>query len=189
MDTLPPTVKRCAACGETKSLTEFSKNRRVSDGHHYRCRECANAYRRQNPRYLAKAREYKRQRPDVMQRQRREYRENNREREAAKQREWYQANLEACRLKALQKARRRHAQTYNAEGSHTVEEWLAKLAAYQGKCHWCGQTITGRAHGDHLIPLSRGGSDDISNVVPSCASCNTRKKDKLPHEFMEGRLL
>ncbi len=35
---------------------------------------------------------------------------------------------------------------------------------------------------DHLVPLSRGGDNDWSNVVTACSSCNTRKGNHLPEE-------
>jgi 5-methylcytosine-specific restriction endonuclease McrA len=35
---------------------------------------------------------------------------------------------------------------------------------------------------DHLIPLSRGGDNEWSNVVTACSSCNTRKGNHLPEE-------
>jgi 5-methylcytosine-specific restriction endonuclease McrA len=35
---------------------------------------------------------------------------------------------------------------------------------------------------DHWIPLSKGGSDDISNLRPAHWSCNRKKSDKLPKE-------
>jgi hypothetical protein len=36
---------------------------------------------------------------------------------------------------------------------------------------------------DHLIPLSRGGSNDWTNVVAACSPCNTRKGNRLPEEI------
>ncbi len=36
---------------------------------------------------------------------------------------------------------------------------------------------------DHLIPISRGGDNDWTNVVTACSSCNTRKGNHLPEEI------
>ena len=35
---------------------------------------------------------------------------------------------------------------------------------------------------DHLVPISRGGSNEWTNVVTACSSCNTRKGSRLPDE-------
>jgi 5-methylcytosine-specific restriction endonuclease McrA len=35
---------------------------------------------------------------------------------------------------------------------------------------------------DHLIPISRGGGNEWTNVVTACSSCNTRKGNRLPEE-------
>jgi len=35
---------------------------------------------------------------------------------------------------------------------------------------------------DHLVPLSRGGDNDWTNVVTACSTCNTRKGNYLPAE-------
>jgi 5-methylcytosine-specific restriction endonuclease McrA len=35
---------------------------------------------------------------------------------------------------------------------------------------------------DHLVPLSRGGTNDWSNVVTACSACNARKGHHLPEE-------
>jgi 5-methylcytosine-specific restriction endonuclease McrA len=83
----------------------------------------------------------------------------------------------------------RRARKRGAEGSFTTDEFKAKLELYKNKCHWCRRKIKGYPHADHLIALVQGGSNFISNIVPSCADCNMRKGAKLPYEFMEGRLL
>jgi len=35
---------------------------------------------------------------------------------------------------------------------------------------------------DHLVPLSRGGTNEWTNVVTACSTCNTRKGNRLPDE-------
>jgi 5-methylcytosine-specific restriction endonuclease McrA len=49
------------------------------------------------------------------------------------------------------------------------------------RCVYCG-TASGRLTLDHVIPRSRGGDSVWENVVTSCAPCNLRKGNRLPHE-------
>jgi 5-methylcytosine-specific restriction endonuclease McrA len=46
---------------------------------------------------------------------------------------------------------------------------------------YCG-TTNGRLTLDHVVPRSRGGESVWDNVVTSCAPCNMRKGNRLPHE-------
>lgn len=71
---------------------------------------------------------------------------------------------------------RRQARLNGAPGSHTVAEWRAKLAEHGGRCTYCGRT--GRMTRDHVIPVSRGGTNDIGNIVPACLPCNSGKRDR-----------
>ncbi len=55
------------------------------------------------------------------------------------------------------------------------------------RCQFCGRGETQLGFRecltrDHLIPLSRGGTNDWSNVVTACSTCNTRKGNRLPEE-------
>jgi len=36
---------------------------------------------------------------------------------------------------------------------------------------------------DHVVPMSRGGLNEWTNVVTACSSCNTRKASRLPSEI------
>ena len=40
-------------------------------------------------------------------------------------------------------------------------------------------------HVDHMVPLSRGGGNEIENLVPSCRSCNAIKSDLTVEELFE----
>lgn len=39
-------------------------------------------------------------------------------------------------------------------------------------------------HRDHVVPRSRGGPDNASNIVMACPQCNHAKRDKLPSEWL-----
>ncbi len=55
------------------------------------------------------------------------------------------------------------------------------------RCQYCHRTQAELRHRecltrDHLVPLSRGGNNDWTNVVTACSACNTRKGNHLPEE-------
>lgn len=61
--------------------------------------------------------------------------------------------------------------------SHTPAEWddLRRLAKY--RCLKCGERKP--LTRDHIIPLSKGGSDAINNIQPLCHPCNARKNNRV----------
>ena len=80
--------------------------------------------------------------------------------------------------------RRRHALKLGAEGFHTLGEWETLKAQYNWTCPACGKsepkiTLTE----DHIIPLSKGGSNNIENIQPLCRSCNSKKYDKIIEKY------
>ncbi|MQS40019.1 HNH endonuclease [Streptomyces katsurahamanus] len=46
------------------------------------------------------------------------------------------------------------------------------FARWSGLCCYCDRPAE---HIDHVTPISKGGGDVITNVVPSCAPCNLDK--------------
>jgi 5-methylcytosine-specific restriction endonuclease McrA len=53
-----------------------------------------------------------------------------------------------------------------------------------GDCAYCGGIPT---QVDHILPLSRGGTDDQDNLAPACKRCNEEKLDFPPEEYREYR--
>jgi 5-methylcytosine-specific restriction endonuclease McrA len=50
-------------------------------------------------------------------------------------------------------------------------------------CQYCGKVFDVKhLTCDHIIPKSRGGVTEWTNIVTSCTRCNVRKGDKLPDE-------
>jgi 5-methylcytosine-specific restriction endonuclease McrA len=54
---------------------------------------------------------------------------------------------------------------------------------YKRKCCYCGVKVTPEtSNWDHVIPKSKGGVSNWTNIVLSCYPCNTKKDDKTPKE-------
>jgi 5-methylcytosine-specific restriction endonuclease McrA len=70
-------------------------------------------------------------------------------------------------------------------GHHTKKQWTELLSKYK-KCPICNRlwvNIPQRPDKrykyvwtkDHIIPITKGGTDDISNIQPLCYQCNSAK--------------
>ena len=69
----------------------------------------------------------------------------------------------------------------------TVVEYTFLFARDDYSCQFCGRRqnqfrFRECLTRDHLVPLSRGGTNDWTNVITACSSCNTRKGNRLPEE-------
>jgi len=100
---------------------------------------------------------------------------------------WADANPEHV----LANSRRRVARQKGAEGHHSGAEIRALLKQQKTRCAYCGASLKIGYHVDHIVPLSRGGSNWITNIQLTCADCNHRKwaKDPLVWARQLGKLL
>jgi len=108
----------------------------------------------------------------------REYAKANRPAYRARMAAWIKANPERYRLMSAQGNMARRVRITGAEGTHTRAEWLAIVARQNDKCLHCPQT--GNLTRDHIVPLSRGGSNYASNIQGLCKPCNSRKGARIP---------
>ena len=54
-----------------------------------------------------------------------------------------------------------------------------------GMCVYCGTGVRLESMAvDHVVPLSRSGTNVPENLVTACKSCNAQKSDRLPHEWL-----
>src|SRR6266705_5616843 len=89
---------------------------------------------------------------------------------------------------------RAHWHRYRAQkkasiGTYTAQDIYEQHERQKGRCYWCHKKLV-EYHIDHVIPLSRGGSNAPDNLVLACPTCNMRKAARLPSEWPEGgRLL
>lgn len=88
----------------------------------------------------------------------------------------------ACPEKASVLESRRRARKAGNGGSHTAAERREKFARLGNVCFYCG--CGGRLTADHDVPLARGGTDNIGNILPACRSCNSRKNTRTASEFL-----
>ncbi len=96
-------------------------------------------------------------------------RPENREKARLATIKWRQENPEQER----EQSRIKYIRKKGAKGWHTLDQWLELLDLCDYKCLACG--TDGELHRDHIQPLTKGGTDWITNIQPLCQSCNSKK--------------
>lgn len=156
------------------------KNKEWKEAHPDECREYSRRWNERHPeKRKAATSAYIQNHPDRI-------RARDKAKYAARREELLAANREWCRAhpehRNASQARRRAAKL-GACGSHTADDVIAQRMRQRGRCFWCGCSLPKGYHVDHVVPLSRGGSDGPENLVISCPSCNLSKGGKHPMDF------
>jgi len=83
----------------------------------------------------------------------------------------------------------RHLRTYDGQRLPSSAWQIVRSIAFERdgyECTYCG---AGRLlQGDHIIPLTRGGSNALNNVTTACQRCNHAKGSKTPDEWCAAGL-
>lgn len=67
-----------------------------------------------------------------------------------------------------------------AKGTYSLQEWKKLKAKHNYTCLMCGKTEPDvKLTIDHIIPLTKNGTNYISNIQPLCRSCNSKKGAKI----------
>mgnify|MGYP001611722982 CR=1 FL=1 len=77
------------------------------------------------------------------------------------------------------------------DGSMPIEQRLGILERDGWRCFYCGGRLvrtpnsltTNQATIDHIVPASRGGTDENKNLVAACRRCNSQKHTKTLDEY------
>lgn len=81
----------------------------------------------------------------------------------------------------LYKGKWRAPRIPQAKQAH-LARWL--LAIQGGRCAYCGCQYPKLPCVDHVIPASRGGSDEIDNLIGACRPCNSAKRNSTPLHYL-----
>lgn len=178
-------MKTCKKCTLEKPIDSFTVDTRYKDGRYPWCFECRRAWRQGR-----KERQRELQanwRGQNIERNRElnnsHYAKHKEERSAIRReydRERYRTDPEVKARKDRQTAeknRRRKALLYGAPAEHHTErEWLELCAKFNHCCLRCKQQLP--LSRDHVVPVTLGGSDAITNIQPLCKVCNSWKNNR-----------
>lgn len=178
-------LKKCTYCKDWKPNDSFSKDRSRYDGLKSKCRDC----------------DYKPVTNNIGVRERR-LKSQQGLRWCRQCRQWL--NLEIvtksglCRPHEAEAARSRYATNDNyrrARRQHTYsrkracqpitpEVQIQVLEEFDGKCAYCQEPAMTF---DHIIPITKGGSSELQNIVPACTACNPSKKNKDVFDWIKAK--
>ena len=176
-DCLAMGYKVCSACGQVKKLDDFYLCRGKPMG---MCRDCEKTRSQQgkidNGYYEREDVRLKRNQDSVKCHAKRLADPATRravyDRHNERLRERYATDANYREQRIQQNSDRRNM----LEGTITGDEWMECLEYFGNACAYCGSTSN--ITRDHIEPVSKGGFNLISNIVPACRSCNSSKHNK-----------
>lgn len=180
-------MKTCRVCLESLSKTEefFFPRKDSPDGFRSECRTCWSLKCREN--YLKNrvargeaAKAWVSRNVEKQAAYMKKYAAENRVRGREIKSAWKKSHP----LQSRKDACVRKSRELNAEGSFTTADIAVLYDTQFGCCHWCGEELFGVFENEHIVPLSRGGTNWPDNLCCSCRTCNRRKGFKLPHEWL-----
>jgi 5-methylcytosine-specific restriction endonuclease McrA len=153
--------KKCHVCKQVKPVSDFYTSAGHNDGYQSRCKPCEKKYQKERRHLYAERNE----------RYRKQWRKDNQEHVREVDREYRANNKEIWAAKE----RRRRAKARNNPTFYVSAKELKKL--YASVCAYCGseENITL----DHVVPIQLGGAHSIGNLLPACGSCNFSKGQRL----------
>ncbi len=135
------------------------------------CREC----------HRIRSRKRRQERKDQIRAQKLRYRARHPEKYAEETARWRARNPEKRRIARKNGKSRERA----AGGSYSTEDIRRILKQQRGRCAYCRIRL-GEFHIDHIVAISRGGSNRPGNLQLTCEACNLRKHARDPISFAQS---
>lgn len=136
---------------------------------------------------IERAKRFREEHPERFKERRDGWYKENKARVRSKSQEWRKNNPARYRVMNKKSNAKRKSIIRDAPGSHTAEDIRNIYDEQEGRCAYCGITLNGEFHLDHVKPLIHGGSNDPDNLACACADCNLSKGDKLLVEWIAWR--
>jgi hypothetical protein len=150
-------------------------NRQYSKINRDRLREYAkNRYEQEKDKILTQHKEYYADNSELIKSRVAEYRKNNKGKIYEGNKRYYQtqAGIESRR----RAGHIRKARTFNLKATFTPELWGFCKEYFGNNCAYCGKKHV-KLTQDHFIPVVKGGTYTVDNILPACRSCNSSKQD------------
>ncbi len=182
---LPNVIIECRKCATPRlRFTDTGKKNKCKPCRAASMKRWSDTHREEK---RAKDRAWRKANPEKVQAYWNAWEAANAERYAAKRAAWIAAHPDrgkydpsyyrATKDLWLHRQAARRARKRQAEGSHTLAEWKEVQGRQRGRCFDCGREA--KLTRGHLVPLIRGGSDYIANIVAQCRPCNARQGTKI----------
>lgn len=137
----------------------------------------------------AAQRKFKMEHPERVREQLHRWYESHRDEKKKYDNQYRIKNRERIAARKKSSAQRYRARLKNAEGFFSRGDWELLKKQYGYKCPVCGKGEPKiKLTPDHVIPLSRGGSNWIENIQPLCIKCNVEKRTKIWRILPNGQL-
>ncbi|MFH1685521.1 MAG: HNH endonuclease [Candidatus Micrarchaeota archaeon] len=69
--------------------------------------------------------------------------------------------------------------------SHFSAKDFRRLQGIYPVCVYCGKK--NELQVEHVVPLDKGGRNDVTNLVIACKSCNSSKRNETPEDWFKRR--
>lgn len=174
-----------------------NKDKKAADDNRY--------WHRNKEKITERTKKWREENKELLAKKQKDYREKNKDKKAALDRAWYLANKDRANENA-RRYRNRNPEKQNQihkdynrrnpeiyvtiaqnRRARKLQNGIFKVTKKDIKkilsqnCFYCNSSKEITL--DHVVPISRGGTHGIGNLLPACRSCNSRKHTKFITEW------